>query len=60
MKAMEEQLPGAQFIRIHKSYIVSIAFITSVRKSSVMIGNEELPVSETYQESLMKLAGKQG
>lgn len=60
MKTMEEQLPPAQFIRIHKSYIVSIAFITSVRKSFVMIGNEELPVSETYQESLMKLAGKQG
>ena len=60
MKAMEEQLPSAEFIRIHKSYIASIAFITSVRKSSLMIGNEELPVSDTYQESLMKLAGKQG
>jgi DNA-binding LytR/AlgR family response regulator len=58
MKAMEEQLPAGQFIRIHKSYIVSVAFITSVRKSSVMIGNEELPVSETYQDTLMKLTGK--
>jgi two-component system, LytTR family, response regulator len=60
MKVMEEQLPAAQFIRIHKSYIAAIAFITSVRKSSLMIGNEELPVSDTYQEPLMKLAGKQG
>ena len=60
MKAMEEQLPSGQFIRIHKSYIVSVAFITSVRKSSLMIGNEELPVSETYQDALMKLTGKAG
>lgn len=60
MKAMEEQLPSGQFIRIHKSYIVSVAFITSVRKSSLMIGNEELPVSETYQDALIKLTGKAG
>ena len=60
MKAMEEQLSAGQFIRIHKSYIVSVEFITSVRKSSLMMGNEELPVSETYQDSLMKLVGKQG
>jgi two-component system, LytTR family, response regulator len=60
MKAVEEQLPAGRFIRIHKSYIVSVEFITSVRKSSVMVGNEELPVSETYQDGLMKLVGKHG
>jgi DNA-binding LytR/AlgR family response regulator len=58
MKTMEEQLPAAAFIRIHKSYIVSVDFITSVRKSSVMVGSEELPVSDTYQDALMKLTGK--
>ena len=58
MKAIEEQLPISQFIRIHKSYIVSIAFITAIRKNSVFIEQLELPVSETYQEALMKLAGK--
>jgi two-component system, LytTR family, response regulator len=60
MKSIEEQLPAAKFIRIHKSYIVAVAFITSVRKSTVMIGPEELPVSDTYQEALMKLTGKYG
>jgi len=58
LKAMEELLPANKFIRIHKSYIVGINFITSLRKSSVIIGTEELPVSDTYQEALMKLAGK--
>jgi len=58
MKAIEELLPGNKFIRIHKSYIISVTFITSLRKSSVMIGASELPVSETYQEALMKLTGK--
>ena len=58
MKAMEEQLPSSQFIRIHKSYIVSVAFITAIRKSSVFVEQLELPVSETYQDALMKLTGK--
>lgn len=58
MKAIEELLPANKFIRIHKSYIVGITFITSLRKSSVIVGTEELPVSDTYQEALMKLAGK--
>ena len=59
MKSIEDMLPPARFIRIHKSYIVAMSFITSVRKSSVMIGPVELPVSETYQDGLIKLTGKQ-
>ena len=58
MKSMEEQLPANQFIRIHKSYIVSVAFITAIRKSSVFVDQLELPVSDTYQDALMKLTGK--
>ena len=60
MKTMEDLLPGDRFIRIHKSYIAAMNFMTAIRKSSVMIGAMELPVSDTYQETLMKLAGKQG
>lgn len=58
MKAIEDQLPASQFIRIHKSYIVSISFITAIRKNSVFIEQLELPVSETYQDALLKLTGK--
>jgi DNA-binding LytR/AlgR family response regulator len=58
MKGIEELLPADQFIRIHKSYIAAIAFITAIRKTSVMIGAEEMPVGESYQEALMKLTGK--
>ena len=60
MKTVEELLPGNRFIRVHKSYIAAMNFITAIRKSSVMIGAMELPVSDTYQEALMKLTGKQG
>jgi DNA-binding LytR/AlgR family response regulator len=52
MKALEEQLPPSQFLRIHRSYIVSKAFITAIRKNSVFIQSLELPVGDIYKESV--------
>ena len=58
MKAIEEQLPPAGFIRIHKSYIVSKDQITAIRKNSVFIGTSELPISESYKDAINALVGK--
>ncbi|MEI8301608.1 MAG: LytTR family DNA-binding domain-containing protein [Chlamydiota bacterium] len=58
MKLAEEQLPAAQFIRIHKSYIVAHQHITSVRKSSVFIGSIELPVGDNYPDALISITGR--
>ena len=58
MKTVEEQLPADKFVRIHKSYIVSVGFISSVRKSSVFINELELPVSDNYKEALATITGR--
>jgi two-component system LytT family response regulator len=58
MKTIEEQLPPGGFIRIHKSYIISVAFITAIRKSGVFIDALELPVSDTYRDAVNALTGK--
>jgi len=58
IKSLEEQLPASKFIRVHKSYIVSIAAITSVRKSSVFIGTEEIPIGDNYKDALNILINK--
>jgi len=57
MKTIEEQLPATMFIRIHKSYIVSVSFITAIRKSSVFIDLLELPLSDTYRHNVAALTG---
>jgi two-component system LytT family response regulator len=54
-KALEAELPADKFLRIHKSYIIAVSSITSVRKNSVFIGELELPVGETYREVLRQL-----
>ena len=59
-RAMEAELPPGRFLRIHKSYIVPVSGITSVRKSSVFLGELELPVGETYRDAIGQLTGKNG
>lgn len=58
MKTIEDQLPAKQFIRIHKSYIAGISHITSVRKTSLFIGDIELPVSDHYKDAITTLTAK--
>lgn len=58
MKLAEDQLPQTKFIRIHKSYIVSLYYITSVRKTSVCIDTLELPVSDNYRDALASVTGR--
>jgi DNA-binding LytR/AlgR family response regulator len=53
MKSMEEQFPSADFLRIHKSYIVSKNAITAVKKSSIFIDALELPIGDLYKQEVM-------
>lgn len=55
MKSLEEELPSSQFIRIHKSYIVSKDFITSVKKNSLFLGATELPIGESYKDAVEQM-----
>ena len=50
MKTLETELPDNQFIRIHNSYIVALAWIDSIHKERVQIGKNLLPISDTYRK----------
>ena len=58
MKTVEDELPAADFIRIHKSYLVAIDSITAVKKTSVFINDLELPAGDTYRDAIDALTGK--
>lgn len=60
IKSLEEQLPPVRFIRIHKSYIVSVDAITSIRKNSIFMDTLELPIGDTYRDAVYAIAGKAG
>ncbi len=59
MGEMENILPPGQFIRIHKSYIVSTAQIKAVFGNSVDMEKALLPIGLNYKEKIMRfIAGK--
>jgi len=58
VRAVEDELPASNFKRIHRSYVVAINSISSIRKGSVFIGEMELPVGDTYKEVINQLTGK--
>ncbi|WP_019873954.1 LytR/AlgR family response regulator transcription factor [Sporichthya polymorpha] len=59
MATLEERWRDAGFIRIHRSYLVSLAHVTEVRlatgRSSVVLGNEELTVSRRHTRDLREV-----
>lgn len=58
LKSIEEKLPSDKFLRTHKSFIVAIDKITSVKRDFVCIKEAEIPVSETYKESIARITGQ--
>lgn len=48
-----ERLPAAQFLRIHKSFLVAFDAIESIEGAQLRIGNDVLPVSKAYRAEVM-------
>ena len=57
ISSIEAMLSESEFIRIHRSYIVSIKKINSFTHEIVEIGNKELPIGKFYLNSFLKLQG---
>ncbi|WP_435355081.1 LytR/AlgR family response regulator transcription factor [Emticicia sp. SJ17W-69] len=57
MKSIEEKFSSMPFMRIHKSYIVSLNKIESIRNLKITIGTHLIPVSEQFSEDLMRRIG---
>lgn len=54
MKAMVESLPATIFMRVHRSYIIPLARITMVRNKIIYIGDTQVPIGGSYEETFFK------
>lgn len=50
----EQKLPSDFFMRIHKSFIISIGKINSFNSNAIKIGSKELPIGRTYHEQVKR------
>ena len=59
MKNILSRLPANQFIRVHRSFIIPLDRIKSVRNKMIQLENDkEIPVGVSYEEEFNKAFGK--
>lgn len=52
LKTIENELPGAYFLRVHRSFVVNISKLDVLAESHVEIARKVIPISRTYKEQL--------
>ena len=57
ISSIEEKLPAALFMRVHKSYIVALEKIDTVEKSRIFIGTASIPIGESYRDAFFARLG---
>ncbi|TGV00419.1 LytR/AlgR family response regulator transcription factor [Flavivirga rizhaonensis] len=55
ISAIEAKLPVKKFIRIHRSYIISINNIVSFTNEEIVINNKSLPISRSYKKEVLQV-----
>src|SRR5882724_7797193 len=55
LKTFLDRLPSSNFVRIHRSYIVSLNHIESISKKEVEIGEKVIPIGNSYRNNLLDI-----
>ena len=55
LKGIESQLPSADFIKIHQSFLVNFAKVEAIEGNLVKIKDKLVPVSRSYRDSFMQI-----
>ncbi len=58
MNELEKTLPSRHFIRVHKSYIISLKHIRSIYGNTIELGKATIPIGINYKESVMNMVGR--
>lgn len=58
MKNMEELLPKDRFMRVHRSFIVSLDHIDSISKNVIHIGSQPITVGDLYKEQFTEFVNR--
>jgi DNA-binding LytR/AlgR family response regulator len=58
LKSLEEKLPSKKFMRVHRSFIVSLDKINSITRNAMQIGKINITVGDQYKEAFNKFLSK--
>ncbi len=55
LNAFEAKLPAGKFIRVHRSYIISLKHIDSISKNEISIGKQIVPIGSIFKSDFFSL-----
>jgi len=58
LKSLEEKLPSKRFMRVHRSFIVSLDKINSITRNALQIGKVNITVGDQYKEAFSQFLSK--
>ncbi len=58
LKALEEKLPSKRFMRVHRSFIVSLDKINSITRNALQINKVNITVGDQYKEAFNEFLSK--
>ncbi len=58
LKSLEEELPKDKFMRVHRSFIVSLQAVDVIERSQIIIGKQRITVSENYRSDFLNYIAK--
>jgi DNA-binding LytR/AlgR family response regulator len=53
LKSLEEELPETHFMRVHRSFIVSLKNVEVIERSQIIINKQRITVSEHYKPKFL-------
>lgn len=54
LKAVEQRLPAARFLRVHRSYLVAVDKIDTIQDGVLIVQGKPVPVADAYRAALNK------
>lgn len=54
LKSLEEKLPAAKFMRVHRSFIVGLGHVKTIERSRILFGKERIPIGDSYREKFQQ------
>lgn len=60
LKAISDKLPPAEFVRVHRSFIVPLEKIEKFSSRKLMINNREIPIGLSYAEAFFSMMNRRG
>ena len=45
---LEKQLPESLFVRVHRSFIISLSHVRTFNNAAIHVGDKQLPIGRSY------------